>query len=324
MRILKVVILTIGIICLRRDNATAQIPEQGSDIPSLTGFHWGMTMQEVRDYLHGKRKLKNTTSSILSYKDTLLNVEAEVYLKFAEKNTLLILNSIEVPLDSDNESLQEIGKYFIKRYGNNYQSWKVHKGLDGERKAWQLKSERVELEALMNKEKIVCLYISYIAPKVKRNSIKAPIPVKGCDFPTLRDLQWGMTIQAAKKSITGKKEISDITSSEFSYEDTLLDTKAKMNLKFDDCDSLVLLYAIHAEIMVPNKELLQSMEKIMIDRYGNNYTTYKDSKSKFFFTMYLEAKTWRFTHESIRLATMSHGDEVKNIKVLYEFDDSKQ
>ena len=140
----------------------------------------------------------------------------------------------------------------------------------------------------------------------------------------MANLQWGMTLQAARKSIIGKRNIIDSTSSELSYDDTLLNTKTRITLKFGDCNSHVILYAIQAEIMSPDRELFQSIEKLMIDRYGSTYETYKDSKSKFFFTIYLEAKSWSRNNECIRLVTMAHGDDVKTLKVLYEYDDSKR
>ena len=169
MRILAVFILIIGIVLLWNERAIAQIPGTGSDFPTLKGLHWGMTIQEVRDFFRGKRKLKNTTSSILSYNDTLMNAEADIYLKFTEKNSLLILNSIESPVDGDNDLFHSLEKYFINRYGDNYESKKVHKGIDGEKKVWYLNGESVEIEILTYNEKIISFNLTYTSPKTKRH-----------------------------------------------------------------------------------------------------------------------------------------------------------
>lgn len=324
MRILYVFILLIGAILLWNEEAKAQIPASGHDFPTLKGLHWDMTIQEARDYFSGKRKLKYTTSSIVSYTDTLMNTEAVIYLKFIEKNSLLVLHSIEAPLSADNDILQLIENYFINRYGNNYERQIIHKGIDGEKKVWNLNGERIELEILTYNEKIVNLCLTYTSPKIKHTGPKFLTPIQGFDFPTLRNLQWGMTMQAAQKSICGKTRIIDSTSSELFYEDTLLNTKTKITLKFDDCNSLSMLYAIQAEITSPTQELFHVIEKLMTERYGSAYKMYRDSKSKFFFTIYLEAKTWSLNNECIKLVTIAHGDEVKTLKILYEYVDSKQ
>jgi hypothetical protein len=317
--------LAAGILIAGEAIAVAQIPSMGADFPTLLGLHWGMTMQEVRDCISGKKGIKNLTPTILTYQDKLLNNTMDVYLKFMKQDSLLVLYSISAPVDESNEVLHAIEKYFVDRYGNNYYRKKDYVlSPDGEKKIWRFRNEIVGFQTLVDKEKILGAEITYDSPKIKFNGAIKKISIKGNDFPTLAGLQWGMSMQTAFTSIRRKYTIKDSTYSEFCYVDTLSAKKAKITMKFDESDSLWVLYAINAEIIGPSKQVLQSLTNTMIDRYGNTYETKKESKLKFLYTINFEALTWHLENESIGLRIMSQGDEVKSITVLYAYNNTKR
>lgn len=254
-----------------------------------------------------------------------MNNEIDIYLKFIKKDSLLVLYSISAPVDKSDEVLHSIEKYFVDRYGNNYYRKKDYAlSPDGEKKIWRLHNESVGLQTLVYKEKILGAEITYDSPKIKRNGPIKKLSIKGIDFPTLAGLQWGMSMQTAFTSINRKYTIKDSTYSEFYYIDTLSAKKAKITMKFDDSDSLWVLYAINAEIIGPTKQVLQSLTNTMIDHYGNTYETKKESQSKIFYTINFEALTWHLENENIGLRIMSHGDEVKSITILYTYNDTKR
>jgi len=328
MQVLRVLILVALLVFVEMYKTKAQIPAKGADFPTLAGLHWGMTMQVAGDYLRGKVEVKNVDSSILFFNDKLFDIELDVKLKFVEKDSLLILNSIVAYLkEPDEDVLQSIETKFINRYGNTYECKKdpgTDDEIDDEKKLWRLNNENVELTVATHQKDILGLSITYKSTKLKRNLPIDLIPLKGSDFPTLAVLQWGMTMQVARNSISGKREILKTTSSTIIYEDTLLNTKARILLKFDDSNSLLILNAIEVKLVDPNRELLRSLEKRMIASYGGRYESKKESIAKFFFTFDFEAKSWQLGNENIALESLSHGDDVKGLKLMYKYNDAKR
>jgi hypothetical protein len=329
MRIFRVICIVIVIVFLCIEGAVAQIPLKGSDFPALAGLHWGMPMQEVYEFLSSKGKVDKLTPTVLSYEDALLDVKMEVNFVFIENNSLLKLSSIEARLnDPDENTLKKIEKYFINRYGDKYnykkdEGWKDN--IDTEIKLWHINNENIEFKVLTYKQKrIVGLRIKYKSINSKGHKPIIPMSVKGSDFPSLAGLQWGMTMQSTCQYLKLKREIIHSSSSKLYYEDSVLNTKVGITLKYDYSDSLLILYTIEAEIIEPNRRLLQTVTNNMINHYGNKYDTKKESKSKFLYTINFEAKTWQLENESIGLMTMSHGDDVKSINLMYRYVDSKR
>lgn len=327
MRILRIIILAAIVIMANICITKAQIPAKGADLPTLSGLHWGMTLQASSDYLQGKVKAKSIGSSIL-YKDKLLDTEMDIKLQFVKKDSLLILNSVEAFLkEPDENALQVIKKRFYDRYGNNCE-YKKNPGedekIETEKIIWRLKNENVEFKVATHNNKRLNLSIIYKSTVLNRNLLPTLIPIKGSDFPFLANLHWKMTMQAAGNSISCKRGSVNTASSTLIFEDLIFNSKAKVMLKFDDTDSLLMLHSIEAKVIDPNKELLQSIEKRMIANYGSKYKNKKESISKFIFTFEFDSKEWQFDYETIILESLSHGDDVKGLKLKYKYDDSRQ
>jgi hypothetical protein len=151
----------------------------------------------------------------------------------------------------------------------------------------------------------------------------AQIPGKGADFSTLASLRWGMTMKDALDSIGAKREIKKTTSTTLSYEDTLLNTKAIITLKFVEKDSDLILDFIDAPFTEPNRELAQLVEKYLSNRYGLKYESKKEKKSKFFITIEMEFKRWRFNNEEVGLVICNRGEEILGINLTYHLSELK-
>jgi hypothetical protein len=147
------------------------------------------------------------------------------------------------------------------------------------------------------------------------------IPAKGSDFPTLSILRWGMSIQAARDLISSKREIQKSTSSTLSYEDTLLNAKAIITLKF--AAENFCLNGIDASLSKPNKELYKSVYTYLVTRYGDKYVSTKEQKTKFFIKFDMEMKLWRLDDEGVGMGIFSRGDDVIGINIFYTHANKK-
>jgi hypothetical protein len=324
MRIFRIVYLVV--ILVASFNVKAQIPAKGADFATLTDLHWGMTIQAAGDYLRGKVEVKVVGSSIC-YKESIVDNEMDIKLLFFKKDSLLLLYSIVAYLkEPDEDVLQIIENKFINRYGDKYE----HKNdpgedekIENEKKLWRLKNENVELKVATHQRNRLGLSITYKSTVLNRNLLPTLIPLKGSDFPFLANLHWKMTMQAASNSISCKRGSINAASSTLIFEDIILNSKAKVLLKFDDTDSLLMLHSIEVKVMDPNKELLLAIEKRMIASYGSKYENKKESISKFIFTFEFDSKEWQFDYETIILESLSHGDDVNGMKLIYKYNDSR-
>ena len=154
-------------------------------------------------------------------------------------------------------------------------------------------------------------------------NVLAQIPGKGADFPTLASLRWRMTMKDARDSIGAKREITKTTPTTISYEDTLLNTKAIITLKFIEKDSELKLDFIDAPFTEPNRELAKLVEKYLFNRYGLNYESKKEKKSKFFITLEMELMRWRIKNEDVGLVICCRGEEILGLNLTYHLSEFK-
>jgi hypothetical protein len=152
--------------------------------------------------------------------------------------------------------------------------------------------------------------------------VVSQIPAKGSDFPTLSNLRWGITMKDARDSIGAKRELNKTTSTTLSYEDTLLNAKGTISLKFTE-DSTK-LNNINFVISKPTKELSQSIEKYLVNRYGDKYVSKKEQKTKIFITVEIEMKLWRLNGEGVGMGVFSRGDEIMGLNIFYGPSSSKR
>ena len=62
-----------------------QIPASGSDLPSLSSIHWGMSMQEVKDRIG--RYAEGVGDTALTFPDSFLNSNVHVILTFGKADS---------------------------------------------------------------------------------------------------------------------------------------------------------------------------------------------------------------------------------------------
>lgn len=172
-------------------------------------------------------------------------------------------------------------------------------------------------------QKINLLTLVIVMGLLGNERVIGQIPGKGADFPTMASLRWGMTMKEARDSIGVKREIKKTTSTTLSYEDTLLNAKAIITLKFIEKDSDLILNFIDAPLTEPNRELTQLVEKYLSNRYGLKYESKKEKKSKFFITIEMEIKRWRFENEYVGLVICYRGEEILGLNLTYHLSELK-
>jgi hypothetical protein len=169
------ILLTIIIIMelLVNQRTIAQIPAKGADFPTMTGLRWGMTMKEARDSIVAKREIQKTTSTTLSYEDTILSTKAIITLKFTEKDKEMILDFIDVPLnDPTRELVNSVEKYLVSHYGDQYEIKKETKSkffitIEMELKKWRLQNEEVGLVVCYKGDDVIGTNLTYQISKPK-------------------------------------------------------------------------------------------------------------------------------------------------------------
>ncbi len=173
MQIIKLLILVIVMGLLENERALAQIPAKGADFPSMANLRWGMSMKEARDSIGVKREIKKTTSSALSYEDTILNTKAIITLKFIEKSSDLILNFIDVAFAQPNiELLHLVERYLNNRYGIKYETKKEKKSklfftIEAEFRRWQLGNEYVGLVFFYRGKEFLGINLTYLLSELQ-------------------------------------------------------------------------------------------------------------------------------------------------------------
>lgn len=126
------------------------------------------------------------------------------------------------------------------------------------------------------------------------SKILSQIPFLGADFPTLSNLQWGMTIQEVTKYL-GEKKVKSGSSTQGSYiryEDVLLNNEIDVSLQFSKQDSHFILNSISTFLEKPDIEEYQSIEMYFIKKYGNNYKKEHSLNNN----IDIEKKVWLFNN----------------------------
>ena len=147
------------------------------------------------------------------------------------------------------------------------------------------------------------------------------IPAKGSDFTTLSNLRWDMSIQNVRELISSKREIQKSTSTTLSYDDTLLNSKAIITLKFDEEN--ICLKSIDATFSQPNKELSNSLYTYLVTKYGDKFISNKEQKTKLFMTFVIEMKIWKLDDEGVGMGVFSRGDETIGVNIFYSHSKTK-
>jgi hypothetical protein len=158
---------------LVNEGTLAQIPSKGNDFPTLAGLRWGMTMKEARDSIVAKREIKKTTSTTISYEDTLVSAKALMTLEFIEKDKEMILNFIDVSLvNPTRELVKSVEKYLVSHYGDQYECKREKKSkffitLEMDLKSWRLENEDVGLMVCYKGDDVLGLNLTYHISKPK-------------------------------------------------------------------------------------------------------------------------------------------------------------
>ena len=139
-----------------------QIPASGSDIPSLSSIHWGMSIQEVKDRIG--RSTEEVGDSTLTSLDSFLNSSVHVVLTFGKADSEKGLKLVEVQFDEKNA--EKLRSYLKNRYGENYEIEKKEKTklfftVNFEASKWLVKSENVVMIVFSQGDQILALSLLY-------------------------------------------------------------------------------------------------------------------------------------------------------------------
>jgi hypothetical protein len=139
-----------------------QIPASGSDIPSLSSIHWGMSIQEVKDRIG--RSAKEVGDSTLTSLDSFLNSSVHVVLTFGKADSEKGLKLVEVQFDEKNA--EKLRSYLKNRYGENYEIEKKEKTkmfftVNLEASKWVMKSENVVMIMFSQGDQVLALSLLY-------------------------------------------------------------------------------------------------------------------------------------------------------------------
>jgi len=131
-------------IFLASSAAVCQIPLSGSDLPSLSAVHWGMSREEVKNRIH--RNVQPSGDTALTFQDAFMDSTVQVVMTFGESDSSNGLRFIEIQFD--NKNAEKLRSYLTSRYGNNYETEKKEKTkwfftIHFEAAKWYLKGESV-------------------------------------------------------------------------------------------------------------------------------------------------------------------------------------
>jgi len=143
-------------------NTDCQIPATGSDLPSLSGLHWGMSMQEVKDRMH--RDMKGEGNTAITFQDSFMNSNVHVTLTFGEADTEKGLRFIEIQFDNTNA--KKLLAYLKTRYGDKCETEKKEKAklfftVNIEASKWSLKNESVVMIVFSQGDQVLSLSLVY-------------------------------------------------------------------------------------------------------------------------------------------------------------------
>ncbi len=139
-----------------------QIPASGSDIPSLSSIHWGMSIQEVKDRIGGSTE--EVGDSTLTSLDSFLNSSVHVVLTFGKADSEKGLKLVEIQFDEKNA--EKLRTYLKDRYGENYEIEKKEKTklfftVNFEASKWVMKSENVVMILFSQGDQVLALSLLY-------------------------------------------------------------------------------------------------------------------------------------------------------------------
>jgi hypothetical protein len=139
-----------------------QIPASGSDIPSLSSIHWGMSIQEVKDRIG--RSTEEVGDSTLTSLDSFLNSSVQVVLTFGKADSEKGLKLVEVQFDEKNA--EKLRSYLKNRYGENYEIEKKEKTklfftVNFEASKWVMKNENVVMIMFSQGDQVLALSLLY-------------------------------------------------------------------------------------------------------------------------------------------------------------------
>ncbi len=139
-----------------------QIPASGSDIPSLSSIHWGMSIQEVKDRIGPSAE--EVGDSTLTSLDSFLNSSVHVVLTFGKADSEKGLKLVEVQFDEKNA--EKLRSYLKHRYGENYEIEKKEKTklfftVNFEASKWAMKSENVVMIKFSQGDQVLALSLLY-------------------------------------------------------------------------------------------------------------------------------------------------------------------
>ncbi len=154
-------ILCLGF-CLVFSISRSQIPAPGSDLPSLSSIHWGMSKQEVKDRI-GSR-VEEIGDTALSFPDSFLNSSVHTTMTFGKADSEKGLKLVEVQFDEKNA--EKLRTYLKNRYGENYEIEKKEKTklfftVNFEASKWVMKSENVVMILFSQGDQVLALSLLY-------------------------------------------------------------------------------------------------------------------------------------------------------------------
>jgi hypothetical protein len=140
----------------------SQIPNTGSDLPSLSNVQWGMSMREVKDRI--ARHMEEEIDTTLTFQDSLFNSSIHVILTFGKADSEKGLKLIEIQFDEKNA--ERLRYYLITRYGKGYETEKKEKTklfftVRYEASKWIMKNEDVVMIVFSQGDKILALSLLY-------------------------------------------------------------------------------------------------------------------------------------------------------------------
>ncbi len=139
------------------------------------------------------------------------------------------------------------------------------------------------------------------------------VPSKGADLPSLSNVSWGMKMHGVKERINNRIDMD--SDSTLRFDDSFLQSKVRVILtfgKYPDFEGLKLV-----EVEFDDKDLGEKLFLYLKARYGENFKSEKQEKTKFFVTVQFETKKWTLEHERIVLITFSKGSDILALNLLY-------
>jgi hypothetical protein len=156
---LKLIVLGFFVIVC---NANCQIPATGSDLPSLSGLRWGMSIQEAEDCMH--REVTREGDTAFAFQDSFIGSNVHVRLTFGGADSETGLRFVGIQFDEKN--VEQLRSYLKTRYGEKYETEKKEKSklfftVNFEAAKWLLKRESVIMIVFSQGDQVLALSLLY-------------------------------------------------------------------------------------------------------------------------------------------------------------------